>query len=386
MISGLEIMLLLQKITNNKNTEYYKFLNIPVCIIDKKHNFKIKRLFFGLFVKEKAFDNYTETITIKIFNFTVYKRIETLNKIKINWFNLYNREIIKLTEIKKELEKIIDKRYTKVFILKSNLGEAYLFLKFIINNLINCTDIPVIIVTKKAHISLIKMLTPNIDYIVTKSLKYEINEKLFKINNQDIYTVFPIKFYLDTEQKTAQIATNYLYEMYDYFRISNDNKHNFNKIKINENIINEIDNYLARNDINHFIFISKEATTESPIPDTFWQGLESKLDIKIIYNNKNVDIAETYYLAKKASVIISLRSGLSEILSDCENTHIILYTDFKDRYKFPKLPKETIIKSYSVKALELNTSNTFEILYNDKDKDKIIENIINIVKQKERTK
>ncbi len=375
---GVNHMKILDKKTNNKE-EIYSIFGIQVCKITKDYNYKIKEL-LKFIVKEKIFKDYIETKKIKILNYTLYKRVETLDNIEISLFNIAIKRISKVTELKKQLKKIVNSKYNKVFIIKSNLGEAYLFLKYVINELITSEDVPIIIATKKAHLSLIKILVPNIKYQFIKSLKYEVNNKIFKIGEQIVYIAYPLKFYIDAEAKIATSKTHYLNEMYNYFRISKGNKHNFNKIRITNTVKQEINDYLKRNNISKFIFIVKEATTSESIPEAFWKELEEKLCIKTIYNSMNLNIEESYYLSQKASAIISLRSGLSEILSEGKNTHIILYTNFKNRYKFKPLEAKYIINAYSIKDTEINRNNIFEIAYTP---GKTIENIINIIKKRE---
>ena len=162
-------------------------------------------------------------------------------------------------------------------------------------------------------------------------------------------------------------------------------KAKINRINISETSIKGIENYLIKNHIDKFIFISKYANTSENLSEKFWKKLESKIPIKIIYNNNKFKLEEVSYLAEKASAVISLRSGLSEILSETANSHIVIYTNFKKRYRFNEIKKENVLKMYSIKNLGVTNNNIYELLYSDEHENEIIENILNIIKAKEFT-
>lgn len=368
------------------NREKYKVVGITLCDITKDYNFKIKNL-IGVITKEKRFNIYTEKRRISLFNYTIYERTEDLDTIEFTIFGILSKKINKLKEVKKDLQKQIPESYNKIFILKSNLGEAYLFLKYMINELISQNDNVIIATSKKSHISLIKMLTPDIKYILINNLKYEINEKIFKINNQSYYLAFPLKFYIDTENRIKTSDNiHYLTEMCSYFRISKENKHNTNKIKISNETKEKIDKYLKINNIDKFIFISTKANTCDQIPARFWKKLEEQINIPLIRNEENMPLDEIYYLSGRAEAKITLRSGLSEILSETNNTHIILYTDFKKRYRLKRLAKQFVKSGYSIKNIDHNRNNIYEIEYSRFTEDEIIENIVKMIKKREKVR
>lgn len=370
------------KIKKFNNAELYTVAGITICSIVKDYNFKSKNI-LNCFYKEKSFDNYTETISIKIFNKNIFEQAETPDYIETTYFKTITRKINKITETKRILEKIVDPKYNKIFILKSNLGEAYLFLKFLINELITNLDRPLIIATKKYHLDVINMLSPNIDCVYTDKLKLEVNDKLFKINDQTYCMVFPLKFYLDTEYKIYSEDTNYLKEMYNYFNISKCNKLNINKIKITDKTKLKINKFIQKNNLDNFVFISKDATTCKNIPKKFWDKLESKLNLKVVHNSKNFTIAEAYYLSKKSVCELCLRSGLSEILSEGNNFNIVLYTDFKKRYKFNEINANKILKGYSIKSINPDSRNIKEIIYDTRSEDRIIDEIVDTINKKD---
>ncbi len=97
-------------------------------------------------------------------------------------------------------------------------------------------------------------------------------------------------------------------------------------------------------------------------------------------------LEEAYAIAHKALAIISLRSGLSEILSGINNLQIILYTNFKERYRFDVISEMKVSKGFSLKAIEPNRKNIFELEYSKESEDKIIEWIKDIVNMRAKIK
>lgn len=356
----------------------YKLFGITLCKITRNYDYKIKNI-AGIYTKIKKYKDYKETRIIKVLNFQVYKRFEDLDNIKYSVLKIINWEINKENRLKKDLKQIIKSKYNKIFILKSNLGEAYIFLKFIINGLLSKTDIPLLIATKKYHENLINMLVPEIEMTYLPNLKYETSNKVIKINNKYIYTAFPMKFYIDTEHKIQAEKSHYLTEIYNYFLISKENIPQKNKIKISQETRNKISQYLKEQEINNYIFLATEATTCENINETFWENLSKELHIKIIKNNPERSIEEAYCLAKNAQLVISLRSGLSEILSNNENTQIVIYTKFKKRYRFDEISGNKIAKGYSIKELEPNKTNLYEVEYRENNESAIIDWIKEIV-------
>lgn len=356
----------------------YKLFGITLCKITRNYDYKIKNI-TGIYKKIKKYKAYKETRIIKIFNINIYKRIEDLYDIKYSVLKFINWKINKEERLKKDLKQIIKSKYNKIFILKSNLGEAYIFLKYIINGLLIKNDIPLIIATKKYHENLINMLVPEIEKIYLPNLKYETSNKVIKINNKYIYTAFPMKFYIDTEHKIQKGTTHYLAEIYNYFLISKENTPAKNRIKIQPEIQKKITEFLKEQRIYKYIFLATEATTCENIKDSFWENLAKEIPIKIVKNSSERSIEEAYCLAQNAQFVISLRSGLSEILSNNNNTQIVIYTKFKKRYRFDEISGNKIAKGYSIKELEPNKTNIYEIEYKEDNEAAIIDWIKEIV-------
>ncbi|MDE6138263.1 MAG: hypothetical protein K2F57_02195, partial [Candidatus Gastranaerophilales bacterium] len=326
-----------------------KTFGIPVYSTLLTHRIKYEN-FFNIFFKFRKYTNSAEIKKIKIFNFTLFERVETDDFI-YSKSEFHNKYVNKLSLLKKYLTKNIDSKYNKIFILKSNLGEAYLFLKYIINNFTADNDKILIACTKKSHIKIANMLLPNVQTILLSKALPEVGCNKFNIGEQTYYIAFPMKFYIETESKIHNKNAIYLDEMFKYFGITRNHSIPTNNLQITENVTKKIDKYLAKNKIDKFIFIVENAKTCSAIPKNFWNELENSLNIKIIKNNESINLTEAYYLASKAEAIISIRCGFSEILSETDKPQIILYTDFINRFRFKPITKEKIINGYSIKTL-----------------------------------
>ncbi len=366
-----------------KNKSIYKAGNIIIYSTLINHRIKYEK-FFNIISKIRKYTIDKETKKIKIFGISVYERSETENFI-YSKSNFHTKYINKLSALKKYLNKNIDKKFNKIFILKSNLGEAYIFLKYIINHLNNQSDTILIAGTKESHIILSKLLLPNIATTTLKKALPETNNNIFKIGEQTFYIAFPLSFYINTERQIAENNAIYIDEIYKYFNIKDTQSTKNNILHINKSTITKVDNYLNQNNIKNFVFLAKEAKTCNEIPKDFWQELEKEISIKIIKNNENMSIEEAFYLASKSQVIISLRSGLSEILSETGKTQIILYTDFSKRFRFKPISKEQILSGYSIKTFNKKHNNLFEIKYTDYSKSEIIKYITETINKKELT-
>lgn len=362
----------------------FTILRIPVYSALVNHRIKYEN-FFNVFFKIRKYTNSTELKKLKIFNFTIFEKIETDDFI-YSKSEFHKKYVNKLAVLKKYLKEKINPEYNKIFILKSNLGEAYIFLKYIINNLTNDKDNILIAGTKESHIKLANMLLPQVPVILLPKKLPEVGVNTFKIEEQTYYIAFPMKFYIETEAKIHNNNAVYLDEMYKYFCINSKNSVQENKLKIQQNTSKKIDNYLRENNINKFVFIAKNAKTCSEIPKTFWQELENAINIKTISNDENMPLEEAYCLAAYAQAIISLRSGFSEILSETYKPQIILYTDFINRFRFKEITKDKIINGYSIKSLTPTENKITEIEYSDNSKKEIIKVIIETLNKKEEVK
>ncbi len=374
-------MVLMQEKTSEQT---YKLLGLPVCKIERNQKHKKKEL-LKFILSERVFENLTETKTLTISNKTIYKRVESPDYIDFSIPEIFGMRINKLRKTKKRLSKLVDSKYNKIFILKSNLGEAYMFLKNIINELITENDIVLIITNNTAHLELISMLGLDIDTLYVKSFKYEVNESIFSIGAQTFYVVFPLNFYIEAEKIILLASRNYPEIMYKNFGLTSNISRKFNRITISSGTQKSVNDYLIRNNIGKFVFIASQASTCQKIEPQFWENLQKELNLTVIKNSSDLELEDAYELASRSEAIITLRSGLSEILSDIDKPHFVIYTDFRQRYKFDELPKNRVLSGYSLKHYKPNNFKIYEIEYQKELELKIIKTIVNKIIAKEET-
>lgn len=368
----------------NSAQKIYKLMGIPICQVDNNILHKRKNI-LNFIIKERFYSNFCEKEELTIKNRIIYRKTEDSDYIEYEIPQILSKRINKLKEAKKKLSKSIDKNYNKIFILRSHLGEAYVFLKFIINELIEPTDRPLIITDRQNHIELIKMFGLDIDTHLVKKYKYEINEPFFTLGHQKYYVIYGIDFYINAENRIKSTNTHYMNIIFEHFNLTKSclSKTGINKIKISEDARKFVNDYIIRHNIGKYIFLSDTAATCKNIDETFWDNLQNRLDMTIIKNSPELSIEEAFELAKRSHLIITLRSGLSEILSETGNLHVVIYTDFRERSRFNPLNKSRVINGYSLKKISASNKNIFEIEYDKTKENQIINGIEKLINMRE---
>ncbi len=361
----------------------YSIMGFPVCKVNKDIHRK-QKILFNVIKKDRIYSNFLEKEEITIKNRIIYRKTEDSNYIEYSIPGVLTHRINKLKKVQKILDKTVDKKFNKIFILRSNLGEAYIFLKFIINELISPQDTPLIITANKAHLELIEMFGLQIETQLIKKYKYEINEPVFKIGLQTYYMVYGIDFYINAENKINETNTHYLNYIFEHFGLTKSYlSKNVNKIKISDDTKKFVNDYIIRNNLSKFVFLADKATTCTNIDEGFWTRLQERLGLTIVKNSKELSIEEAYELANRAHIIITLRSGLSEILTETNNLQVAIYTDFRQRSRFEPLTKDRVINGYTLKKICANNKYIFEIEYDETNENKIIEGIEKLINMRE---
>ena len=82
-------------------------------------------------------------------------------------------------------------------------------------------------------------------------------------------------------------------------------------------------------DLDKFAFFMTFARSQDLLPRSFWEEIEEKLKtvgLDVLYNSALFTMEEAYVLAEHSKAIISLRSGLNDVLSEIEVPQYIIYT------------------------------------------------------------
>lgn len=117
---------------------------------------------------------------------------------------------------------------------------------------------------------------------------------------------------------------------------------------------------------NKFVFLSPETLSNVPLSAQFWETLAISLrkrGYELFCNVMNFEnlipgsisifltYPETMALAKHASAIIGMRSGLLECVAAKEVPLFALYTDFPKRIGFEPCPSDKVLSGWSLKKL-----------------------------------
>ena len=143
---------------------------------------------------------------------------------------------------------------------------------------------------------------------------------------------------------------------------------------LNNSIINKYNEYKNKN----FIFLSPEAKSVLPINENFWKKLKAQINKKgyeIIQNEKNLTFEEAYYIASLSKGIITLRSGISELLSMLPIQQHIIYT----KHKFSKISVNKTKEVHSIvnyPFVDCKLIYEYEYENNEKNNNEIIRQII----------
>ena len=76
-----------------------------------------------------------------------------------------------------------------------------------------------------------------------------------------------------------------------------------------------------------------------------------------------------------AKFIVSLRSGLTEILLQSKTPLVSLYTKFKNRHRYKEMPVERVLSGFGLEKLPRISDNFYEYNMSDIAQDDLIKEI-----------
>ena len=335
--------------------------------------------------------NYSSKKDIKLFGMSVIKRIEENGYRNYYAFGKKFRNVLLADEFKKQYFKYFDPKHDDIYILKANSGEIYLILTYIINSLIkrNNSKTPLLVATHKYHADIIKMICPDIPYVLIDRLVIKIPEDSFKIDNFRFITLFSQPYFLGVEEaiNSSKLGhIHYFNYILKYLNISPDDIE-MNKINIlpqAEKSMLEKVNKMGLN-LDKFVFLAPEAKSCKLYDEDFWCELIKRLQDKgydVFVNSVDSEVklntasdfktcyltfAEAFALAKRAKKIVSLRSGFTEFLLQTGVPMDVLYTKFRKRHFFDDIDCYHVMSGFGLTCLpfvhkdKLREFNMFEI-------------------------
>lgn len=276
--------------------------------------------------------------------------------------------------------------FRNIVYIRSGLGETYLlnlYMKQILNRL-NLSDKDTCFVgTRDNFNELFRQYHPDLTYkkimVNFDYLSYAINAQSYQFNGKNIY------FYIEK---------NFIYQLMDQYKEQSTTEHyvscicNFFMIPEKEHYEQTYQptlsdgeqaiRYLRENnvDINNFVFISKDAISVEPFSVAFWNDLEHGVEMKgydIVYNSSRISISMAKAIAYYSKVIIALRSGFLETISDLNKNYHVLYSKFR----LNGMKADIVRKTHSLKYYpNVNPNNIFEYDLEYKNEAEILTEIL----------
>lgn len=390
------------KIYNNEkvgNKRIVKILNIPIYVVNWDNNFREQHI-MGNFIYTSKFDDYicnTEKNT-KICGLNVFKRTEDGSLKKDYIFNF----LYKTTDMKKEFynkyKKFFDQDCDDIYILNSNSGETYLFLAFLASNFIkkNGSKKPLLVATKKYHIELIKMLHPDAKFVYVNKMQLFVSGDVFSVYKKRVFLLFSGEHFINVENSINNGEINSVH----YFEMMLDRLHltrediEPKQIHLDNSVKHALMEKTKQMGLNtdKFVLLAPEALSCDDIRPEFWTKLcleFQKCGYDVFMNITNEDtvipnctykscfltFSEIYELAQMAKFIVSLRSGLTEILLQSKTPLVSLYTKFKNRHRYKEMPVERVLSGFGLEKLPRISDNFYEYNMSDIAQDDLIKEI-----------
>lgn len=227
-------------------------------------------------------------------------------------------------------------------IIESNLGEAVIFAL----TYKNWWNGEMVVLTKKYHLDVFKMLAPEVPVIFCKekssfweTSEYKKHIFSFVLSNHDLGQM--------------NLTQKHLFENWQNYLGKNLQTQKYSAPVVSEEARKSALQKLNKMglSLDNLIFVSDEALSLSPLPEEFWTSVTNAIKDKKyqIFINKSkgdntLTIEETYFVATQCKMIIALRSGLIDLLCMINKPLRIIYTtnpaitDIQPMYDLTKFP------------------------------------------------
>lgn len=345
--------------------------------------------FFGGVISTKRESSFDSSYAQKVVNIFGRPIISYILENNVKKHFLLGKNILNISlfdTFKKQYFKYFSQNYDDIYILKANCGEAYLTLTYIIQTLIdkNKSKNPLLVATAKYHIDMIKLICPQIPYILIENFSTKISETEFEIDDFKFFILYNPHHYTKTVEKIKQSkiqgSAHYFKSILEELNI-NPQEIKRQNVKLTHDIKNSMLQKVINTglNLNKFIFLAPEAQTCKLYDDDFWSELIIALnargydvfvnitgnDIKLLsnlnYKTCNLTLSEAFALAKQSKKIVSLRSGFTEFLIQTDVKLDVLYTQTKHNLEQGYLNANQTISNFSLLALPyINTDKIRE--------------------------
>lgn len=382
----------------NSTTRVVSILGIQIYKTEDNERERIQHILGNFIYTKKIKSKIKELKIFKILGFPISKRI--IEDDICSYYclgKLVSRHHLADLFFKNKLKKI-KYNFDDIYILHSNSGEIYLFFAYLAKAFLrkNNSKKPLFVATQKYHIDILKLYYPEARYIYIPGMRFKTQSHIWKTRGHTFYILFSGNHFTKVEEDIKNQEIGQVHYLKSILKTLNLTENDFYKPIICDDIDLEtkLNNKVSKINLklNSFIIIAPEAMTCSELPRTFWIKLAQKLQQNKydIYLNitdkansipecKTLDLSyrETYFLAKKAKAVISLRSGLSEFLIPTNTPNIAIYTKFRKCTK-NAFPVDKGLEGFSMlkmpfieaaKICEINADNY-------KDEDTLLEEVM----------
>lgn len=260
-------------------------------------------------------------------------------------------------------------QYNEFYIFMSKSGEFYLLMHHFYEWLLrNHSTNYICVFFNNYHASLYKIFFPNGKFIVINNLDVPaISRGVEKIRNMidniDYYVPFYEKYFRQVEYDIQNKEAHYYHELLKHLDLG----HNLTNSYIISDVVKEKVNKILPL-LNHkFILISPESGSNVVLTHTFWKDIYKycrELGYEVFCNCTDMksfipgtisiflNYEEMMELAKYATLIIGLRSGLLECIASPNVPLIVLYSDFPKRNGFKPLASNYVRKGFTLRKLD----------------------------------
>lgn len=259
-----------------------------------------------------------------------------------------------------------------IFLFNSNSGEVFLFLKYLLPNLLKHSPEKRFLLagSKQYHLEMARIICPDMPctLIEDKTLT-RLPSPSYDIGGRHIDVLFTAGYFRAVEDSlTIDRPRHYFSEAIRFFGLEG---------KLSEQLHVSIPQPVEQDALEkasslslcmeNFVFLAPEAASCAQLPDEFWRRLakafqERGSDIFVnavkradfaaeIGKTCCLSYAEAFALARRAKGIVSLRSGLTEFLMDTEVPLDVIYTDFERRGSFGKVPARAVLNGFTLSLL-----------------------------------
>lgn len=262
--------------------------------------------------------------------------------------------------------------YKNIVIFSSNIGEVYVLLKYFVPQLISQNKDTLFVFTRKSQIQIVEMFGIALPMVFIPDLVVERFPIRFTVKQKDFLVLFPCKYYDNLESEILMRKRNYIQGMEQVLglRASKDIFAQLSVRKSDEKFVNE---FLSQNGLydQKFVFILPEAFTcedlsfsevteiVSHCTALGYSCIVNRIGNPYLFKLENIrevylNIAQTYALATRASLIIGVKSGMLELLTETGVNTVLIPKAFKNRSNFRKLSVEDDIFGFSILHLPLH--------------------------------